>query len=94
MNETLPTIYLSVLLALLAGTAIFILRQIIKNRRIEGTLSKLQKKLKDGKGTSQEYYELGSLYLDKKLFVNSVSLFQKALKAEKKIAPEKPCLNL
>ncbi|NES86694.1 MAG: tetratricopeptide repeat protein [Moorea sp. SIO2B7] len=88
MNETLPTIYLSVLLALLAGTGIFILRQIIKSRRIEGTLSKLQKKLKDGKGTSKEYYELGSIYLDKKLFVNSVSLFQKALKAEKKIEPE------
>ncbi|RMF24599.1 MAG: tetratricopeptide repeat protein, partial [Cyanobacteria bacterium J083] len=34
------------------------------------------------------YYELGSLYLDKKLFVQSISLFEKALKAAEDTEPE------
>jgi len=78
--ETLPIIYLGVLLGILAAITFFVLNQIIKTRRIETTFSKLQQKLKDGKGTPQEYYELGSLYLDKKLYVQSISLFQKAIK--------------
>ncbi len=88
----LPVIYLSVLLILLSGAAVFILLQIIKTRRLESTFSRLQKKLKQEKGTAQEYYELGSLYLQKKLFVQSISLFQKALKAEKQIDPENQAL--
>ena len=92
MNEKLPAVYLSVLLGLLFIAAIFILREIIKTRRSENTFSRLQKKLKQEKGTALEYYELGSLYLDKKLFVQSVSLFQKALKAEKNLEPENQAL--
>ena len=91
MPDYLPVIYLSVLLVLLALTAIFILRQIIKTRRVETTFSKLQNKLKKEKGTAKEYYELGSIYLEKKLFVQSVSLFQKALK-QKDVEPENKAL--
>jgi tetratricopeptide (TPR) repeat protein len=92
MKEYLPVIYLSVLVILLAGSAVFLLRQIIKTRRVENTFNNLQKKLKQEKGTAKEYYELGSLYLDKKLFVQSISLFEKALKIEKKIEPENQAL--
>ncbi|MEC4986294.1 MAG: tetratricopeptide repeat protein [Oscillatoria sp. PMC 1068.18] len=88
MNELLPLIYLSVLLAILAGSAIFIFRQVFKTRKTETNLSKLQKKLKQEQGTSLEYYQLGSIYLDKKLFVQAAKLFQKALKAGKKEDPE------
>ena len=88
MNENLPIIYISVLLGLLIFAAIFILLEVIKTRRQENTFSRLQKKLKQQKGTAQEYYELGSLYLDKKLFVQSVTLLQKALKADKELEPE------
>ena len=80
MKEYLPVVYLTILIILLAGTTILVLRQIVKTRRIESTFSKLQKKLKQEKGTTQEYYELGSLYLDKKLFVQAANLLQKALK--------------
>lgn len=83
MNESielLPIIYLSVLLVILAGLAVFIVGEIIKTRRLDTNFGKLQRKLKEGKGTAQEYYELGSLYLDKKLFVQSTSVFEKALK--------------
>jgi tetratricopeptide (TPR) repeat protein len=92
MSENLPIAYLSVLLILLGLSAVFILLQIVKTRRVEGAFSKLQKKLKDQKGTAKEYYELGSIYLDKKLFVQSISLFQKALKAETEVEPENQAL--
>ena len=92
MNDKLPTVYVSILLVLLFIAAIVILREIIKTRRSENLFSRLQKKLKEEKGTALEYYELGSLYLDKKLFVQSVNLFQKALKAEKNIEPENQAL--
>ena len=92
MNENLPVIYLSGLLILLGIAAAFIFRQIIKTRQLESTFSKLQKKLKQEKGTAKEYYQLGSIYLDKKLFVQSITLFQKALKAEKEIEPENKAL--
>ena len=91
MPDYLPVIYLSVLLILLSFTAIFISRQIIKTRRIEATFSRLQNKLKKEKGTAKEYYELGSIYLEKKLFVQSISLFQKALKT-KGVEPENQAL--
>ena len=92
MQDNLPLIYLSILLILLGGAAIFIFRQILRTRRIETTFSRLHKKLKEEQGTAEEYYELGSLYLQKKLFVQSISLFQKALKAGNEIEPENQAL--
>lgn len=81
-NEILPIFYLSLLLVLLGAAAVAIVRQIFKTRKIETALSRLQKKLKEGQGTTQEYYELGSIYLDKKLYMQAINQFQKALKAE------------
>ncbi|MGB3694596.1 MAG: tetratricopeptide repeat protein, partial [Spirulinaceae cyanobacterium] len=88
MDNSLPIIYLSTLLVILGLSAIFILRQVLKIRKKEVTLGKLQKKLQKEKGTAQEYYELGSIYLDKKLFVQAVALLQKALKSKEEIEPE------
>ncbi|HEY9703057.1 MAG TPA: tetratricopeptide repeat protein, partial [Allocoleopsis sp.] len=91
MESILPIGYVGLLIVLLSLAALFILQQTLKTRKIESTLSKLQNKLKNEKGTFQEYYELGSIYLDKKLFVQAISLFQKAIKAaedtEENIAP-------
>ena len=91
MNENLPLIYISTLLVILLVAAFFILKEVIKTRLAENKFGKLQKKLKQEKGTAKEYYELGSLYLDKKLFVQSLTLFQKALK-DKDIEPENKAL--
>jgi tetratricopeptide (TPR) repeat protein len=92
MNENLPIIYISTLLAILVFGAIYILREVIKTRKQEGTFSRLQNKLKKEKGTAEEYYELGSLYLDKKLFVQSITLLNKALKADKQLPVENQAL--
>jgi hypothetical protein len=45
MQENLPIIYLSVLLLLLGGTAIFLLQQVVRTRRVESKFSRLQKKI-------------------------------------------------
>jgi len=91
MENSLPVIYLSLLVLLLFSAGLTIIRQIIKTRKVEGALSKLEKKLKQERGTVKDYYELGSIYLDKKLFAQAVILFQKALKAsdaeEENLAP-------
>ncbi|MFM6106376.1 MAG: tetratricopeptide repeat protein, partial [Sphaerospermopsis kisseleviana] len=49
-------------------------------------------KLTKEKGTAQEYYELASIYSEKKVFTQAIPLFQKAIKAaeeegEENIAP-------
>ena len=81
-NSDLPLIYLSVLISLLAIAAIFLFRQVFRTRRLESTFSRLQRKLTKEKGTAKEYYELGSLYLDKRLFSQAITLFKKALKSK------------
>ncbi|NJR64483.1 MAG: tetratricopeptide repeat protein [Leptolyngbyaceae cyanobacterium CRU_2_3] len=81
-DRLLPIIYLSVLVVLLAGASWFLIRQILKTRRTEMTLAKLQNKLAQGKGTAQEHYELGSLLLDKRIYSQAIAQFQKALKAK------------
>ncbi|MEM7795113.1 MAG: tetratricopeptide repeat protein [Cyanobacteria bacterium P01_C01_bin.118] len=82
-NSSLFLTYLGILIALLGLSAFFIIRQVFKTRRIESTLGRLQRKLTKEKGTAQEYYELGSLLLDKKLFSQSAIYLQQALKALK-----------
>jgi tetratricopeptide (TPR) repeat protein len=79
-NSNLLLIYLGILLALLSVAAFFVLRQVLKTRRIESTLSRLQSRLTKEKGTAQEYYELGSLLLDKKLYTQAALYLQQALK--------------
>lgn len=82
LDSSLSQFYLGLLVALLAIAAILLFRQIFKTRRVETRFSKLQSKLTREKGTAQEYYELGSIYLDKKLFSQAIQLLQKALKAK------------
>lgn len=79
-NSKLLLTYLAILLALLSVAAFFVVRQVLKTRRIEGTLARLQNKLTKEKGTAQEYYELGSLLLDKKLYTQAALYLQQALK--------------
>lgn len=82
MDSQLGIAYISLLLILLSGAAWFIFRQIIKTRQVDSAFGRLQNKLKEEKGTAQEYYELGCIYSQKKIFSQAIVLLQKALKAE------------
>ncbi|MCX7592478.1 MAG: tetratricopeptide repeat protein [Fischerella sp.] len=81
MDNNLAVIYLSILVGILLLTAINVFPQILKNRKLERNFSRLRNKLTKEKGTTQEYYELASIYCEKKLFSQAVTLFQKAIKA-------------
>jgi tetratricopeptide (TPR) repeat protein len=89
MDSNLAIVYLSILVVLLAGIGVTIFRQILKRRRIESSLSRLEKKLTQEKGTAQEYYELGSIFLDKKVYSQAVTLLQKAIKTAEQEGEEK-----
>lgn len=91
MDNYLGIIYLSVLVGFLGLVGVFVLRQIFKTRQLENQLSKLQKKVSSEKAEPEEYYQLGSIYLDKKLYTQSVQMFQKALKF-KDLEPENAAL--
>lgn len=80
-NSNLLLVYLALLLTLLGIAAFLILRQVFRTRRIEQTLNRLQTKLTKAKGTAQEYFELGSLLIDKKLYTQASLYLQQSLKS-------------
>lgn len=82
MDNQLPILYLSLLLSILAIAAFFLIRQILRTRKVETALGRLQEKLSKEKGTAQEHFELGSIYLNKRVYTQAIAQFQKALKAE------------
>jgi tetratricopeptide (TPR) repeat protein len=93
-DKNLLIVYLSAFLLLLSVAAFFILRQILQTQKIENTLSKLEKKLKNERGTVPEYYELGSIYLEKKMFIQAIAMFKRAIKIESgEIAEMAPVYN-
>lgn len=79
-NSSYLVVYLGILLTLLSVAAFYVIRQVWVTRRVEVTLSDLQTKLSKQKGSALEYYELGSLLLDKKLFSQASVYLKKALK--------------
>lgn len=82
MNSDFPIVYLSLLIGLLAIASVFLIRQIIKTRKVENALGRLQKKLSKEKGTAQEYFELGSIFLNKRVYSQAITAFQKSLKCD------------
>ncbi len=81
MDKNLAVIYLSILVGLLSFAVISVFRQILKSRKQEGSFSKLRSKLTKEAGTVKEYYQLASIYSQKKLFTQAITLFQKAIKS-------------
>jgi tetratricopeptide (TPR) repeat protein len=88
MESNFPIVYISLLLILLIAFGVFVVIQVLKTRRVESALSRLQTKLSKEKGTAEEYYELGSILLDKKLMTQAVTQFQKAIKLETLTGPD------
>jgi tetratricopeptide (TPR) repeat protein len=79
MDNIVPLLYLSILLFALATLSVFIGGQILERKRIEDNLSNLQNKIRNNKADADDYYELGSIYLSKKLFDQAIMQFRYAL---------------
>ena len=79
MDNIVPLLYLSILSISLLIVSFFIGRQIIARKQIEDTLSLLQSRIRNNEASAQDYYELGSIYLSKKLFDQAILQFRYAL---------------
>ncbi|WP_017327048.1 tetratricopeptide repeat protein [Synechococcus sp. PCC 7336] len=79
LSSVLPLIYLLALTAVLGVIGLLVFREVMRNRRQEGVISRLQGRLAKGKGTPEEHYELGSVYLEKKLYDLAIAQFRKAI---------------
>ena len=79
MDNIVPLLYLSILLVSLITLSVFIGRQIIERKEIEDNLSVLQNKIRNNEASAEDYYELGSIYLSKKLFDQAILQFRYAL---------------
>ncbi|MCY7393049.1 MAG: tetratricopeptide repeat protein [Leptolyngbyaceae cyanobacterium CAN_BIN12] len=82
MNTDLPILYIGLLLVILVAAGGAVLRQILQTRKVENSLERLQSKLTKEKGTAQEYFELGSIYLTKRIYAQAIVQFKKALKED------------
>ena len=88
MDSKLGIAYLGALVALLAGVIWLVIRQILKARSLENVITELQPKLQKEKGSPEDYHQLGSVYLRKKLYAQAIALFNKALKEGGENNPE------
>ena len=79
MDNVIPLLYLSILLISLLLLSFFIGRQIIQRKKIEDDLSVLQNKIRNNNASAKDYYELGAIYLSKKLFDQAILQFRYAL---------------
>ncbi len=82
MKSDLPIVYLSLLVGLLAIAGVLVIRQVWKTRSTEMKLAKLQGRLTTTKGAPQEYYELGSILLQKQLYGQAAAAMKQALKSK------------
>ena len=79
MDNIVPLLYLSILLFSLLTLSFVIGKQIIERKEIENNLSTLQNKIRNNKANAEDYYEIGSIYLSKKLFDQAILQFRYAL---------------
>ena len=80
MNSIFAITYSIILFTILLVLAIYILRQIINNQKVEQIINQLQNTTKTGSTSYNEFYKLGQLYLRKRLFNKAILLFRQALK--------------
>ena len=80
MQENSQIVYIVILVVILVAASVSVLREVLKTQKLEKALSRLQDKMAKGEITAAEHYELGSVYLDKKLFSQAALQFQKAIK--------------
>ncbi|MFM2428824.1 MAG: hypothetical protein RLZZ511_37 [Cyanobacteriota bacterium] len=79
-SENFPLVYVLALIGLLGAVGIFVFQQVWKTRKLEGAMGKVQRKLKNNQGTALDYYELGSIQLDKRLYAQAIINLQRAIK--------------
>jgi len=79
MGVNAPLLYLVALAGILSVVGYFVLREVLRIRAQGRVIRQLQPRLSKGKGSPQEHYELGSVYLQKRLYDQAIVQLKKAL---------------
>ncbi len=79
MGMSAPLLYLVGLTTILGVAGFFVFREVMRVRAQEKVINQLQPRLSKGKGSPQEHYELGSVYLQKRLYEQAIVQLKKAL---------------
>ena len=80
INNLLPIIYLSILILILILLIYFVAKQVLQKKQIEDEFTLLQQQIKSNTVTHTDYYNVGVIYLSKKLFDQAILNFSYALK--------------
>ncbi|MEY4297211.1 MAG: hypothetical protein RLZZ423_390 [Cyanobacteriota bacterium] len=80
MDFSLPQAYLGGLLILLSGAAVVVGRQILRVRRDESALARLESLQRGGDQSVADLYELGSVQLRKRLYNQATETLKRAAK--------------
>ena len=80
MNSIFPLFYSIILFFFLSLVSYYIIKQIINTQKLEKKIFNLQKFVKKDDPRYEDCYQLGQLYLRKKLFLKAIVVFRKALK--------------
>lgn len=80
MDFTLPQAYLGSLLVLLSIAAVVVGRQILRVRRDEAALARLEAETRQGARSAADLYELGSVQLRKRLYNQAADTLKQASK--------------
>jgi tetratricopeptide (TPR) repeat protein len=92
MDFSLPQAYLIGLLVILGSAAVLVARQILRVRRDEITLMRLESSGQDGDRSPAELYELASVQLRKRLYNQAIDTLKRASKGAAAEPPEAQAL--
>jgi len=80
MDFSLPQAYLIGLIVLLGSAAVVVARQILRVRRDEAALARLEAEVQGGQRSAADLYELASVQLRKRLYSQASDNLKQALK--------------
>lgn len=80
LEAPVQLLYLSLLLAILAGGAWLVVRQVWNSREMDERTKELGELIRKGNAVSEDYYELGVVLTRKRLYTQALQNYLKAIK--------------
>jgi len=74
----IQSLYLGALLTILGGAAFIVVRQVLIRRELDDQAKKMGERIRAGNASAEDYFEMGSILLRKKVFTQAVKNLQMA----------------
>jgi len=78
LESGIQTFYLGMLLAILGGSAFIVVRQVLIRRELDDQAKRMGERIRAGNASAEDYFEMGSILLRKKVFTQAVRNLQAA----------------